>query len=32
VAGTSPQGLANRIKADTAQMADVISRQGIKAQ
>ena len=32
VAGTSPQGLANRIKADTAQMADVISRQGVKAQ
>lgn len=32
VAGTSPEGLANRIKTDTAQMADVIRAQGIKAQ
>ncbi|MBY0467200.1 MAG: tripartite tricarboxylate transporter substrate binding protein [Burkholderiales bacterium] len=32
VVGTSPEGLANRIKADTAQMADVIRTQGIKAQ
>ena len=32
VAGTSPEGLANRIKTDTAQMSDVIRAQGIKAQ
>jgi tripartite-type tricarboxylate transporter receptor subunit TctC len=30
VAGTSPEGLANRIKADTAAMADVIQRNNIK--
>lgn len=32
VAGTSPEGLANRIKADTAQMVEVIRTQGIQAQ
>ena len=32
VAGTSPEGLANRIKTDTAQMSEVIRAQGIKAQ
>lgn len=32
VAGTSPEGLANRIQVDTAQMAEVIRTQGIKAQ
>lgn len=32
VAGTAPQGLANRIKVDVAQMAEIISRQNIKAQ
>lgn len=31
VAGTSPQGLANRIQADTALMARVIRTQGIRA-
>ena len=30
VAGTSPEGLARRIKADTAAMADVIQRNNIK--
>jgi len=30
VAGTSPEGLANRIKADTAAMADVIRKNNIK--
>ena len=32
VAGTSPEGLANRIKTDTEQMSAVIRAQGIKAQ
>jgi tripartite-type tricarboxylate transporter receptor subunit TctC len=32
VAGTSSEGLALRIKADTARMADVIKQQGIKNQ
>jgi tripartite-type tricarboxylate transporter receptor subunit TctC len=32
VAGTSPEGLANRIQADTAQMSSVIRQQGIRAQ
>lgn len=32
VAGTSPEGLANRIKTDTAHMSEVIRAQGIKAQ
>ena len=31
VAGTSPEGLANRIRADTAAMSDVILRNGIQA-
>lgn len=31
VAGTSPEGLANRIKVDTAQMARVIATQHIQA-
>jgi len=30
VAGTSPEGLARRIKADTAAMADVIRRNNIR--
>lgn len=30
VAGTSPEGLAKRIAADTAAMADVISKNGIR--
>jgi tripartite-type tricarboxylate transporter receptor subunit TctC len=32
VAGTSPEGLANRIKADTAAMADVIQKNNIRPQ
>ena len=32
VAGTSPEGLANRINADAASMSEVIRAQGIKAQ
>ena len=32
VAGTSPEGLANRIKADTAQLGGVITQRGIKAE
>ena len=31
VAGTSPEGLANRIKADTASLGQIIAQQGIKA-
>lgn len=31
VAGTSPEGLTNRIQADTAQMSRVIAAQGIQA-
>ena len=31
VAGTSPEGLANRIKADTATLGQIIAQQGIKA-
>ncbi|PKO29006.1 MAG: receptor [Betaproteobacteria bacterium HGW-Betaproteobacteria-9] len=31
VAGTSPEGLANRIKVDTAAMAEVIRKNNIKA-
>ena len=30
--GSSPEGLANRIKADTATLGQVIARQGIKAE
>jgi tripartite-type tricarboxylate transporter receptor subunit TctC len=30
VAGTSPEGLANRIQADTAVMAEVIRKNNIK--
>lgn len=32
VAGTSPQGLANRIQADTGHMAQIIRSQGLKPQ
>lgn len=32
VAGTSPEGLANRIKADTALLGGVIAMRGIKAE
>ena len=32
VAGTSPEGLANRIKADTSLMGGVIAMRGIKAE
>lgn len=32
VAGTSPEGLANRIKADTSLLGGVISTRGIKAE
>ena len=32
VAGTSPEGLANRIQADTRLLGDVIARRGIKAE
>jgi tripartite-type tricarboxylate transporter receptor subunit TctC len=31
VAGTSPEGLANRMRADTAQLAGIITMRGIKA-
>jgi hypothetical protein len=31
VAGTSPEGLANRIKADTATLGQIIAQRGIKA-
>jgi tripartite-type tricarboxylate transporter receptor subunit TctC len=31
VAGTSPEGLANRIKADTASLGQIIAQRGIKA-
>ncbi len=31
VAGTSPEGLANRIKADTAALGQIIAQRGIKA-
>jgi tripartite-type tricarboxylate transporter receptor subunit TctC len=32
VAGTSPEGLANRIKADTAALGQIIAQRGIKAE
>ena len=32
VAGTSPEGLANRIKADTSLLGGVIAARGIKAE
>ena len=32
VAGTSSEGLANRIKADTALLGGVIQQRGIKAE
>jgi tripartite-type tricarboxylate transporter receptor subunit TctC len=32
VAGTSPEGLANRIKADTSRLGGVIAMRGIKAE
>jgi tripartite-type tricarboxylate transporter receptor subunit TctC len=32
VAGTSPEGLFKRMQTDTAQMAEVIRTQGVKAQ
>jgi tripartite-type tricarboxylate transporter receptor subunit TctC len=31
VAGTSPEGLANRIKADTAALGQIVAQRGIKA-
>ena len=32
VAGTSPEGLANRIKADTAALGQIIAQRSIKAE
>jgi hypothetical protein len=32
VAGTSPEGLANRIKADTTALGGVIAARGIRAE
>ena len=32
VAGTSAEGLANRVKADTASLGGVIASRGIKAE